>query len=320
MRLLVVGGAGFIGSNFVRYVREVDPSVDIEIMDCLTYAGNKDNLIGLDVPLHVINIVDKDEVWRYFYTTGSFDYVVNFAAESHVDRSISNGGTFVETNVLGVENLLSTCLYFKTGRFLQISTDEVYGSLGFEDDPFSENNKLLPNSTYSASKASADLLVRAYVETHGLDAVVTRCSNNYGCYQYPEKLIPLFVTNLIEGKKVPLYGDGKNIRDWIHVSDHCSGIWKALTAGKKGEVYNFGGNNELRNVDIANKLLELYDYDVDMIEYVTDRKGHDLRYAVDYSKAERELGWSPKINFEEGLSETIHWYNNNNEWWGKLKK
>ena len=247
------------------------------------------------------------------------DAVINFAAESHVDRSITNAAAFVDTNVAGVQVLLDAIKNSSRNiRFLQVSTDEVYGSI--ESGSWAENWPLLPNSPYSASKAGGELLARAYYKTHGMDVVITRCSNNYGTHHFPEKLIPLFITNLLEGKKVPVYGNGKNIRDWLHVDDHCRGIHKVLMAGKSGEVYNIGGGRELTNLEITDLILTAMDKDQSSIEYVEDRKGHDLRYSVDWTKINRELGYIPQVSFEVGLKNTIQWYRDNESWWKPLKE
>ena len=321
MRLLVTGGAGFIGSNFVR--RVADGSLagisSVRVLDKFTYAGVRENLdaadsmIGYDLILG--DICDASLVLSLLE---DIDSVINFAAESHVDRSISSAADFVETNVSGVQVLLDAIKASgRKIRFVQVSTDEVYGSI--ETGSWDENFPLLPNSPYSASKAGGELLARAYHRTHGLDVLITRCSNNYGSHHFPEKLIPLFITNLLEGKKVPVYGNGKNIRDWLHVDDHCQGIYKVLMNGKSGEVYNIGGGRELTNLEITHLILEAMGADESSIEYVADRKGHDLRYSVDWTKINRELGYEPKVRFEDGLRDTIEWYRNNRAWWEPLK-
>ena len=321
MRLLVTGGAGFIGSNFVR--RVADGSLagisSVRVLDKFTYAGVRENLdaadsmIGYDLILG--DICDASLVLSLLE---DIDSVINFAAESHVDRSISSAADFVETNVSGVQVLLDAIKASgRKIRFVQVSTDEVYGSI--ETGSWDENFPLLPNSPYSASKAGVELLARAYHRTHGLDVLITRCSNNYGSHHFPEKLIPLFITNLLEGKKVPVYGNGKNIRDWLHVDDHCQGIYKVLMNGKSGEVYNIGGGRELTNLEITHLILEAMGADESSIEYVADRKGHDLRYSVDWTKINRELGYEPKVRFEDGLRDTIEWYRNNRAWWEPLK-
>jgi dTDP-glucose 4,6-dehydratase len=322
MRLLVTGGAGFIGSNFVRRAMQKSLSgIDsITVLDALTYAGIIENLDPVTSQCDLLfvegNICDGGLVASLL---AEVDAVVNFAAESHVDRSINSATEFIETNVAGVQVLLDA---IKTSgrkiRFLQVSTDEVYGSI--ESGSWDEKSPLLPNSPYSASKAGGELLARAYHRTHGMDVVITRCSNNYGPYHFPEKLIPLFITNLLEGKKVPVYGNGRNVRDWLHVDDHCRGIHAALMNGKSGEVYNIGGGRELTNLEITHLILEAMGADESSIEYVEDRKGHDLRYSVDWTKINRELGYEPQVKFEDGLRETIEWYRNNRAWWAPLKQ
>ena len=322
MRILVTGGAGFIGSNFVRRVFDgLYPEINsVIVLDKLTYAGVKENLFNVP-PSPNFEFVQGDicdaGIVRELIDVS--DGVINFAAESHVDRSISNAADFVQTNVTGVQVLLDAIK--ATGnqkRFLQVSTDEVYGSI--ESGSWDENFPLLPNSPYSASKAGGELLARSFNRTHGMDVVITRCSNNYGPYHFPEKLIPLFITNLMEGKKVPIYGNGKNVRDWLHVDDHCRGIYKVLINGRSGEVYNIGGGRELNNLEITDLILSLMDADSNSIEFVEDRKGHDVRYSVDWSKINNELGYEPQIKFEDGLRETIDWYRNNRKWWEPLKK
>jgi dTDP-glucose 4,6-dehydratase len=321
MRLLVTGGAGFIGSNMVRMIAngKIEGVSGITVLDKLTYAGVKENL------------VQAEKITNYSFTVGDIcdsqvvaelvnevDAVINFAAESHVDRSIKGASDFVQTNIVGVQTLLDAIkVSGKAIRFLQVSTDEVYGSI--ESGSWTEEWPLQPNSPYSASKASGELLARSYMKTHGMDVVITRCSNNYGTHHFPEKLIPLFITNLIEGKKVPVYGTGENVRDWLHVDDHCRGIYSALLNGRSGEVYNIGGGRELTNNEITSLILEAMGADESSIEYVEDRKGHDLRYSVDWTKINRELGYEPQIRFEDGLNETIAWYRDNEAWWKPLK-
>ncbi|HXY37005.1 MAG TPA: dTDP-glucose 4,6-dehydratase [Planctomycetaceae bacterium] len=315
-RLIVTGGCGFIGSNFIRDQLARYPEQSIVNIDKLTYAGNLENLAD----------VERDPRYRFergdicdaafinsVITSGRVDALVNFAAESHVDRSILDSGPFIQTNVTGTQVLLDACRKAKVRRYLQVSTDEVYGSLG-ATGLFTEETPLAPNSPYSASKAAGDLLARAYCHTFGFPAIVTRCSNNYGPYQFPEKIIPLFIANLCENKPVPVYGRGENIRDWIHVLDHCRGIDAALRKGRDGEVYNFGGHQEIKNIDLTLTLLELLGKPQSLIEYVKDRPGHDLRYAIDCSKAERELGWRPQVDFRQGIRETIDWYLSHSEW------
>jgi dTDP-glucose 4,6-dehydratase len=317
---LVTGGAGFIGSNFVR--RIVDGTLSgfssITILDKLTYAGTLTNLSG--VPAGSYRFVEGDICDSELVEdlVKEHDLVVNFAAESHVDRSISGAKEFVVTNVLGTQTLLEAVKKSDIKTYLQVSTDEVYGSIARGSWP--ESDPLLPNSPYAASKASADLICRSYFKTHGLDVRVTRCSNNYGRNQYPEKVVPLFVTNLIDNKKVPVYGSGINVRDWLHVDDHCYGIFLALTKGKAGEIYNIGGGKELSNIELTKTILFLMGKDDSSIDYVDDRKGHDLRYSVDSSKASKELGYIPRNNWEDGLQETIEWYVANEAWWRPLKK
>jgi dTDP-glucose 4,6-dehydratase len=322
MKLLVTGGAGFIGSNFVRMaLTDKFPDFNVEqltVLDLLTYAGDEDNL----------KIVASDK--RYKFVKGDIrdlelakkltqeaDQVVHFAAESHVDRSIEGGSEFVSTNVMGTQVLLDAARSSNIKRFVHVSTDEVYGSI--DEGSWSEDHILEPNSPYSASKAGSDLAALAYHTTFGLDVSVTRCSNNYGPRQYPEKVIPLFVSNLIDGIKVPLYGDGLNVRDWLHVDDHCQGILKVLEGGRSGEIYNIGGGTELTNYEITLKLLELCGASTDMIEPVADRLGHDRRYSVDCTKISTELGYQPLVPFEAGLEATVRWYYDNEAWWRPLK-
>ena len=321
MHIVVTGGCGFIGSNFIRHVFSVHPDWRITNVDKLTYAGNAASLTDLaNNPLYRFykaDICDRAMISEIF--SGKPDAIVHFAAESHVDRSISGPEIFVQTNVLGTQVLLEAARQAKVGRFLHVSTDEVYGSLG-ETGLFTETTPLSPNSPYSASKAGSDLLVQAYHHTFGMDTVMTRCSNNYGPYQFPEKLIPLLISNLMDGEQIPMYGNGKIVRDWIHVEDHCSGILLVLEKGKSGEVYNLGGGNERQNIEIAKKLLSLLGRDESSIRYVQDRLGHDLRYAIDATKVKGELGWNPKHDFESGLAATVAWYIANEKWWRPLKK
>jgi dTDP-glucose 4,6-dehydratase len=321
MKVLVTGGAGFIGSNFIRLIMNQTPKEisSVIILDKLTYAGNLENLSEFEQKDNYQFV--KGDICDEILVASLLDqvnFVVNFAAESHVDRSIGSAGEFVKTNVSGVQVLLDAV---KTSdrkiRFVQVSTDEVYGSI--ESGSWDENCTLLPNSPYSASKAGGELLARAYQRTHGLDVVITRCSNNYGTHHFPEKLIPLFITNILEGKKVPVYGSGQNVRDWLHVDDHCRGIYAVLMSGKSGEVYNIGGGRELTNNQITSLILEAMGANESSIEYVEDRKGHDLRYSVDWTKINRELGYEPKVKFEDGLKETIQWYRDNEAWWKPLK-
>lgn len=321
MHLVVTGGCGFIGSNFIRQVLSARPDWRITNVDKLTYAGNPASLTDVsgnpNYKFFKADICDRALMTEIFESKP--DAVVHFAAESHVDRSILGPEIFVQTNVMGTQVLLEVARDTKIGRFLHVSTDEVYGSLG-PTGLFTETTPLSPNSPYSASKTGSDLLVNAYHHTYGMDTVITRCSNNYGPYQYPEKLIPLLITNLMDGKQIPIYGDGKNVRDWLHVEDHCSGILLALEKGKAGESYNIGGNNERENIAIAKKLLSLLGKDESSIQYVKDRLGHDRRYAIDASKITRELGWKPKHGFESGIAATVEWYKANEKWWRPLKK
>ncbi|MBW8886909.1 MAG: dTDP-glucose 4,6-dehydratase [Fibrobacteres bacterium] len=321
MHLIVTGGCGFIGSNFIRLVLASRPGWRVTNVDKLTYAGNPANLSDLagnpNYKFFKADICDSALMSEIF--SANPDAVVHFAAESHVDRSIAGPEIFVQTNVMGTQVLLESARKAKVGRFLHVSTDEVYGSLG-PTGLFSETTPLTPNSPYSASKAGSDFLVQAYHHTFGMDTVLTRCSNNYGPYQFPEKLIPLLISNLMEGKQIPIYGDGKNVRDWLHVEDHCTGILLALEKGRAGEAYNIGGNNERENIEIARKLLALMGKDETSIRYVEDRLGHDRRYAIDASKISRELGWKPKHDFDSGIKSTVEWYKANEKWWRPLKK
>jgi dTDP-glucose 4,6-dehydratase len=319
MRILVTGGAGFIGSNYVLYMLNKYPSYQIINLDALTYAGNLENLQSVERnPQYSFikgNIGDKSLVEGIFQK--GVDAVVNFAAESHVDRSISDPGIFVETNVMGTQVLLEAARKHKLAKFVQVSTDEVYGSLG-ATGLFSEQTPLAPNSPYSASKAGGDLLVRAYHETYGLPINITRCSNNYGPYQFPEKLIPLMISNALYDKALPVYGDGLNIRDWLYVEDHCSAIDLVLHKGVNGEVYNIGGNNERTNLQIVDALLSELDKPHSLISYVGDRLGHDRRYGIDATKIMTELGWQPQFPFERGMPHTIQWYLHNTSWWERI--
>jgi dTDP-glucose 4,6-dehydratase len=357
-RLLITGGCGFIGSNYIRHRLAARPDTVIVNLDKLTYAGNPENLAdleqchgaerqqgyidpskvrrrlrirgresqpaskpkGIEEPRYELkkgDIADRALV-ESLIADGRFDAVVNFAAESHVDRSILDSGPFVQTNILGTQMLLDACRKANVPRFVQISTDEVYGSLG-TDGVFTEETPLASNSPYSASKAAADLLVRAYCHTFGFPGIITRCSNNYGPYQFPEKVIPLFIANALADQPLPVYGTGANVRDWIHVLDHCRGIDAALERGRVGEVYNFGGSAELTNLELTHLLLDLLGKPRSLIRFVTDRPGHDLRYAIDWSKANRELGWSPETNFRDGLQSTINWYRANPEWIARIR-
>jgi len=322
MKILVTGGAGFIGSNFIRHILSVHPEHSVINLDKLTYAGNLENLKDVeDQPNY--QFVKGDICDRQFLDSLDFDAIINFAAESHVDRSILDSFPFLQANVIGTQVLLEAAKNRRC-RMLQVSTDEVYGSI--EKGLFTEGSPISPNSPYAASKASADLLVRAYHETFGMDVLITRCSNNYGPYQFPEKLIPLVISHAIAGKPVPVYGDGKNVRDWIYVLDHCKAVDAVFHRGKSGEVYNAGGKNELQNIDIINKLLSLVaektgqDADVlkNLITFVKDRQGHDRRYAIDPSKIEKELDWKPDKRFEEGLKNTVDWYLSHRAWWERI--
>jgi dTDP-glucose 4,6-dehydratase len=318
MKLLITGGAGFIGSNFVRSVIDNPKYEKITVLDSLTYAGNLKNLDSISSSEKFVFIKgDICDLGIVTEATKDIDVVLNFAAESHVDRSISNPYQFLNTNVLGTQTLLDAALKNKVAKFIQISTDEVYGSI--DEGSWTEDWPLSPNSPYSASKASADLLVLSYYKTFGLDVSITRCSNNYGPYQFPEKVIPLFVTNLLQNKKIPIYGTGNNIRDWIYVKDHCSGIEKTIDLGKPGHIYNFGGGNEITNIELAEIILGYFQFDLYKIEYVQDRKGHDYRYSVSFEKSSTELNWKPIKDFKAGLFETIEWYKNNSNWWENLK-
>jgi dTDP-glucose 4,6-dehydratase len=316
MKILVTGGAGFIGSNYIRYILEHYPEDRIVNLDALTYAGN------------VANLRDVEDDERYKFIHGDImdglmvneimkdvDVVVHFAAESHVDRSILDSTSFVRTNINGTLILLEAAKNNGNTRFHHVSTDEVFGSLDLADPPFNEKTPYDPHSPYSASKASSDHLVRAYYHTHNLPATISNCSNNYGPYQFPEKLIPLFVTNLIQGQKTPVYGTGENIRDWLHVKDHCVAIDKIVREGTIGETYCVGGNAEKTNLELTMAILKEMHMGEDMIDYVEDRKGHDRRYAIDNTKIRRELGWEPSVKFEDGIAETVQWYKDNEWWW-----
>lgn len=322
MRVLVTGGAGFIGSHYVRSLlageyADCRPH-EVAVLDAFTYAGNRGNLAAVsdDARLRVVvgDICDPALVKEEM---AGRDLVVHFAAESHVDRSIARAAEFAATNVVGTQTLLHAALEAGVGRFVHVSTDEVYGSI--DEGSWPEEHPLAPNSPYAASKASADLMARAFHTTHGLDVSITRCSNNYGPYQHPEKVIPLFVTNLLDGKPVPLYGDGGNVRDWLHVDDHCRAIQLVAQHGRSGEVYNIGGGTELTNLELTRWLLEITGRDESAIRPVADRKGHDRRYSVDIAKISRELGYSPRVGIGDGLRETVDWYRDNRRWWEPLK-
>lgn len=320
-KLLITGGSGFIAGNFVQYMLHKYPQYSIYNLDALTYAGDltkhkdiekKENYFFIKA-----NVLDRQEIITIFEKE-KFDYVVHFAAESHVDRSITNPEIFIHTNVLGTQVLVDAAKKIEVKKFIQISTDEVYGELGFDSSSFfTENNLLQPNSPYSASKASADLLLRAYHQTYGLPMNIIRCSNNYGPYQFPEKLIPLTISRAINNQKIPVYGDGKNIRDWLHVLDHCAAIDLVLHKGENGEVYNVGGHNERTNLEVVKTIIHTLGKSEDLIEFVTDRLGHDKRYAIDPTKLEN-LGWKPTYNFETGIAQTIQWYLDNKDWWEQI--
>jgi dTDP-glucose 4,6-dehydratase len=327
MKLLVTGGCGFIGSNFILNALSTHKDWSIVNLDALTYAGNPDNLktIASDSRYTFVKgDICNSTLCTALFSQHNFDGVVHFAAESHVDRSITGPAAFVTTNVLGTQNLIEAARIswgkeFGNRRFLHVSTDEVYGSLG-TTGYFSETTPLTPNSPYSASKAGSDLIVRSYFETYGFPSLITRCSNNYGPFQFPEKLIPLMITNALADKSLPVYGDGKNVRDWLHVSDHCRAIELVLQKGTLGQVYNIGGSNERCNIDIVKLVLRDLGKPESLITYVTDRLGHDRRYAIDASKIKRELGWEPAIMFDQGIAMTIKWYLENKWWWEKLLK
>ncbi|TDD93268.1 dTDP-glucose 4,6-dehydratase [Saccharopolyspora karakumensis] len=322
MRILVTGGAGFIGSHYVRQLLSgaypAFSGAEVIVLDKLTYAGNEANLaeVADDPRLRFVrgDICDRDLLGEVMT---SVDVVVHFAAETHVDRSITGSDAFVVTNVVGTNALLQAALEAGVGKFVHVSTDEVYGSI--ETGSWPEDHLLEPNSPYSAAKAGSDLLARAYHRTHGLSVCITRCSNNYGPYQFPEKVLPLFITNLMDGRKVPLYGDGMNVRDWLHVGDHCRGIQLVAESGTPGEIYNIGGGTELTNRELTERLLAEFGLDFSMVEPVEDRKGHDRRYSVDHTKI-AELGYAPQIDFEAGLRDTIAWYRQNRSWWEPLKE
>ena len=323
MRILVTGGAGFIGSNFVRRLLEdAYPGLEgaeVLVYDALTYSGNLENLAPVaDSDRYAFVHGDIRDAALLDATLPGVDAIVHFAAESHVDRSVTDAGAFVETNVVGTQRLLDAAMRAGTPRFVHVSTDEVYGSI--EEGSWDEQQPLLPNSPYSASKAGSDLLVRSFHRTHGLNASITRCSNNYGPYHFPEKVIPLFVTNLIDGKQVPLYGTGENVRDWLHVDDHTRGIAMVLVGGRAGEIYNIGGGTELSNIELTQLLLDATGRDWSAVDRVQDRKGHDLRYSVDIGKIREELGYEPLVPFEQGLADVVQWYRDRRDWWEPLKE
>lgn len=321
-KVLITGGAGFIGSNFAHYYADKYPQDKIVVLDKLTYAGNRDNLAELEGKENfkfVQGDIADSKFVNDLFEKEKFDTVVNFAAETHVDRSIEHPSIFVMTNIVGTHNLLETSRKFNIKRYHQISTDEVYGDLGTDSkDFFTEKTPLAPNCPYAASKASADLLVKSYFETYEMPVTISRCSNNYGPYQFPEKLIPYFFHLISENKEVPVYGDGKNVRDWLYVIDHCRAIDVILEKGKRGDVYNVGGNNEKTNLEITKILLKFLGKSEDLIVFVDDRLAHDRRYAIDSSKLQNELGWAPSVTFEEGIAKTFDWYENHKEWRDKL--
>lgn len=321
MNYVVTGGCGFIGSNYVRGLLSGAWGADVEkvtVIDSLTYAGNLSNLDPVIKDSRLIffkeDIVNQKEISEIL---AGNDIVVHFAAESHVDRSISGSAEFIRTNVLGTHSMLQASLDSNIKQFLHVSTDEVYGSIA--KGSWDEQEPLLPNSPYAASKASSDLIARSFFITHGLDVRITRCSNNFGTYQYPEKVIPLFITNLMQGKKIPLYGDGLNVRDWLHVDDHCRGIQLVIEKGRAGQIYNIGGGTELTNIDLTNKILSAMGATADSIEAVEDRKAHDRRYSVDITKIHNELGYSPQCSLEDTLGTIVEWYKDNQQWWAPLK-
>ena len=323
MKILVTGGAGFIGSNFIFYMRRKHPDDTLVCLDKLTYAGNLETLSSVmdqpDFRFIRADIADREAVYRIFEAEKP-DVVVNFAAESHVDRSIENPAVFLETNVMGTQVVLDACRKYGVQRYHQVSTDEVYGDLPLDrpDLFFTEQTPLHTSSPYSASKASADLLCDAYQRTYGLPITISRCSNNYGPYQFPEKLIPLMIVNALADKPLPVYGEGLNVRDWLYVEDHCAAIDLILEKGKVGQVYNIGGHNEMKNIDIVKRILGLLGKPESLITYVTDRKGHDMRYAIDPAYIHQELGWLPETRFEDGIQKTVRWYLDNRSWWENI--
>ena len=320
MKLLITGGAGFIGSNFIHHILKTYPDYEVVNLDALTYAGNLKNLKEVEndprykfVKGDICDAKLVDELVR------NVDIIVHFAAESHVDRSILDSEAFIRTNVIGTHTLLEAARKTENKRFHHVSTDEVFGSLEPTDAAFNEKTSYDPRSPYSASKAGSDHLVRAYFHTYGLPVTISNCSNNYGPYHFPEKIIPLTITNLMEGKKIPIYGDGSAIRDWLHVEDHCRAIDAIIHAGKIGETYCVGGDGEKTNLELVKTILKLMCRDESWLEYVEDRKGHDMRYAIDFSKIKNELGWEPQITFEEGIKKTVAWFSENEQWWRDVK-
>ncbi|MBD3248042.1 dTDP-glucose 4,6-dehydratase [Candidatus Falkowbacteria bacterium] len=322
MNLLITGGAGFIGSNYIISHIKNKPEDRIINLDKLTYAGNLENLRSIEGNKNyqfVQGDICDERLVDFIIKNNEIDTIINFAAESHVDRSIANSAPFIQTNIEGTRVLLDAALHNGKIRFHHISTDEVFGHLSPSDEPFSEKTPYDPRSPYAASKASSDHLVRAYFTTHGLPITISNCSNNYGPYQYPEKFIPLAITNILEGKKIPLYGKGAAIRDWIQVEDHNRGVELILEKGKPGETYLFGGGGEMAGIDLARMIINLMDASEDMIEFVSDRPGHDMRYAINSDKSQKELGWKKEVEFEKGLADLIDWYKKNESWWKKLK-
>jgi len=322
--ILVTGGMGFIGSNFIRFILNLNQDFKVINVDKLTYAGNPENLKEIDKKFpgeyvfYKLDICDFEAIDKIIYQK-EIDYIINFAAETHVDRSLNNPTLFCDTNISGTMSLLNSAKKNKIKKYLQISTDEVYGSLNFEDPTFTERSHLVPNNPYSASKASADLIIRAYHKSFNLSINITRCSNNYGPYQFPEKVIPLMISNALEDRELPIYGKGINIRDWIHVEDHCKAILKVLLEGTDGEIYNIGGDSEVANVDLVKKLLKILNKPESLICFVKDRPGHDLRYAIDHSKISKELNWKPEIKLDTGLEKTVNWYLDNKKWLNNVK-
>lgn len=321
MNILITGGAGFIGGNFVHYMVKKYPDYNIIVLDKLTYAGNMETLESVidKISFEKADIADREAVFAIF-EKHSPDIVVNFAAESHVDRSIEDPGIFLKTNIMGTQILMDACRKYGIKRYHQVSTDEVYGDLPLDrpDLMFTEETPIHTSSPYSASKASADLLVQAYHRTYSLPVTISRCSNNYGPYHFPEKLIPLMIANALNDKPLPVYGEGKNVRDWLYVEDHCRAIDLIIHKGKVGEVYNIGGHNEKANIDIVKTILSLLGKDESLITYVADRKGHDMRYAIDPTKIHTELGWLPETGFQEGIKKTVKWYLENKDWWERI--
>jgi dTDP-glucose 4,6-dehydratase len=319
--LLVTGGCGFIGSNFIHYMLKQYPTYRIINLDKLTYCGNLDNLCEVvgqpNFAFVKGDIADREKVREILHDEG-IDCIVNFAAESHVDRSIEDPDLFLRTNVLGTQVLLEGAREAHVSLFIQISTDEVYGSLGPTGE-FTEVTPLKPNSPYAASKTAADLMVRAYIKTYGINAIVTRCSNNYGPYQFPEKLLPLMISNAMEDRELPVYGDGLNVRDWIYVEDHCQAIDVIMHRGKSREIYNIGGASERTNLEVVGTILKVLGKPESLVRFVKDRPGHDRRYAMNFSKLKKELGWEPKVTFEEGIKKTITWYVEHQDWWQRIK-